>query len=487
MKHFYKIPVLAVLFSGSLISCGDDLLSGNGIEKITELGQATKPSVVLTRDEEILLTELSNQTPKISMEQAVEIADNFFNRNTLSKRTMTMPQCEVLTRTKQKLSKSDDGSENIDTMLYILNYDDGFAVVSADVRVPEQILAYSDEGSIHLDSENPGINLFMDMAQDYIDLNILMADAVRDSLEKSLNEKLLTAVGIPLHTLSKYKRMTSKKLVYEYNKSTYISTDAIVGPYTKTYWHQRSPYNNSVPTKDGKDCPAGCVALAVSQLMAYWQWPMKDIYGVRLEWSTILDNNENNTYRNYHVSRFIYNTGRTINTIYDIDGSDAYTEDALKLLKKYGYTTGNIQNYSFSKVQVSLDNKYPVIIDGDSKTEVEGKTSGHCWLIDGYAKTTWNCDSKKSYVVMYIDDVTGEVSGELQENVSSTTDYYYYQHFNWGGGESNSSNGYYLSKVFDNNWEYKMYLDKQPELLPAQYVPSRDYKYNVRIITDIKH
>ena len=69
--------------------------------------QKEVPSVTLTQDEMILLEELSNKTPKRSVEQAVEIANDFFGKgaasNSLSKRGASMPKCEVLTRTRQSI------------------------------------------------------------------------------------------------------------------------------------------------------------------------------------------------------------------------------------------------------------------------------------------------------------------------------------------------------------------------------------------------
>lgn len=139
MKRFFYLMVLLLLFSAGLQSCGDDFAPIENSETLTAATDTStaKPRVVLTREERVLLDEWANKTPKLSKEQAAEIADNFFGNessvSTLSKFGSFAPQCEVLVRSKHKLSKSNDGHELLDTMLYVFNYDDGYAVVSAEL------------------------------------------------------------------------------------------------------------------------------------------------------------------------------------------------------------------------------------------------------------------------------------------------------------------------------------------------------------------
>ena len=42
-------------------------------------------------------------------------------------------------------------------------------------------------------------------------------------------------------------------------------------------WGQDNPYNLLCPTINGKHCPTGCVATALSQIMSYHQWPVSGI------------------------------------------------------------------------------------------------------------------------------------------------------------------------------------------------------------------
>ena len=272
MKKILSLSFLVLFFVVTLVSCYNELLPNNEVAATESPQESAKevPSVMLTQDEMILLAELSNGTPKISQEQAVDIANNFLNKGTLpsslSKHGTIVPRCEVLTRTKRCLSKSYSTVEDADTMLYVFNYDNGYAVVSADVRVPERVLAFSDNGNLSLQTDNPGLSLFLDMAQDYVDVCIDDAEAKRDSVEISLTDKLLGAYGIDVDTvsrLSKAKVLTQKILINTacWDHPTLIRTE-VVPALIETYWHQDSPYNDEAPVIGGKG-----VQLVVAQLL----------------------------------------------------------------------------------------------------------------------------------------------------------------------------------------------------------------------------
>ena len=483
---------LVLFFAVAFVSCEDDL-SPNGEVSANESPQessAEVPRVLLSQDEMILLEELSNKTPKRSMEQAMEIASNFFGKSsdapTLSKRGAEVPRCEVLTRSKQTISKSRKSTEDIDTLMYLFNYDEGYAVVSADVRVPEEILAYSDEGNLHLDSDNPGLQIFFDMAQEYVEYNILKAELMRDSLSELLNDKFQDAIGDvfePIHGLSKAKREISRTEVYSNSKETHVKT-YLVGPHIKTYWHQNDPYNYFAPSKGGKKCPAGCVAVAYAQLMAYWQWPLRRTDSYDFIWSSIVGP------RAYSIAiaDLIKDVGLNINTQYDTSGSCAYTEDGIKLLKKYGYTTSNLISYDFFKLKQSLDLERPVIIDGrrkvDNKTD---ETKGHCWLVDGYAMVNFEYDKKIYYRVVFKDDETEAISEDIVIDPEHGTFIRFYQHFNLGWENQGSARGYYLANVFDVTREYRLQTyDNNKLIMRRTYeYEEKNYKYNVRIAPNI--
>ena len=469
MKHKYLLWVWFLFVGFSLYSCGSDdfVPTEDDAAPTMSINPApTLPRVSITQDERILLDQWTNKTPKLTQEQAAEIANNFLgignDAPSLSKHAALSPQCEVLTRTKRPISKSGNTADVVDTMLYVFNYNDGYAVVSADIRTPMPILAYSDEGIIHLDSDNPGVNLFFDMAQDYIDYHISYAESIRDSVEKSLNAKLDEALGVSQKSeqgLSKTMVITRKAFVDDlsWKHLSYLSTEK-KGPYITTAWHQNSPYNNFAPVIDGKRCPAGCTAIAFAQLMRYWQRPIY-MNGKKINWSSILNEADANHKKN--VAEFVNNVGTEINTTFCLSESSAYISDGISMLRKYGYTVGNLIDYSFYNVQTSIDQQYPVIICGDRLVNsATGERKGHCWLVDGYAKIGYSYVAHETYVVDYLDDWTGRTSTVLEEYDKTGKEYSYYQHFNLGwdidGPENINTRGYYLESIFDVK-EHKMF------------------------------
>ena len=485
---------LVLFFAVAFVACEDEL-SPNGEVSATESPQESSakevPRVLLSQDEMILLEELSNKTPKISMEQAMDIANNFLGKgsvsSTLSKSGTSVPRCEVLTRSKNCLSKSGSLTENLDTMLYVFNYDEGYAVVSADIRVPERVLAYSEAGNVSVDTDNPGLQIFMDMAQDYVDLCVANAEAKRDSVEQSLTEKLLAAQDVSQDTmvsLSKSKVVTNRIFIgtASWDRATYLRTD-IVGPYITTKWHQLKPYNNNAPVINGTPCYAGCVAIATAQLMTYWRKPA---YSNKFpfNWSDIVNPSKPN--HKDEVARFVRYVGNHIGTIYGATGSPAYTKDAISFLRGQNYSCNNLSRYYIYDITNSIDNRRPVLMTGCTKSNPSSNgDDGHTWIIDGYAKKYFTVDHQTTYLIIYRDDSNGQISSEFEVNTWTTGQSDCFLHFNWGWGCSDLNDGYYATNVLNNNKAYE--LDEHNELKPSDniYPDEYDYKYYLYISTNI--
>lgn len=501
MKRILSIAFLVLFSTAMLVSCDDDLSSNNEVAATESPQELTRevPSVTLTQDEMILLEELSNGTPKISQEQAMNIASNFLNKGatptSLSKHGTSVPRCEVFTRTKQRISKSGSAAEVVDTLLYVFNYDEGYAVISADVRVPEQVLAYSEEGSISLVADNPYIEMFKDMAADYIDNHITRSEQMRDSLENVLSEKIAATLGVAVDetpTLSKTVRVVDRFLLTNgcWDYTTYKSTE-VTGPFINTYWKQGTPYNGDAPYKGGKQCWAGCTSIAISQLMAYYECPKKYDNGGKIDWSSITKDYYSYNYNDKrNVAEFVHKVGVAINTKYDTSGSGAWLEDGVAFLKKHGYHTNGVTSYSADEIRKSIDLKRPVAIVGYNiaATKKSGAKVGHTWLIDGYAKYNYDYNSRRTYVVITEDDVTGRRNGELEVHSSEGTSCRYYHHFNLGGGTNTSSTarGYFLENTFNIKNEYRLDSGKGVLSVSNSYKPY-DYKYSLIIATNIYH
>ena len=217
---------------------------------------------------------------------------------------------------------STDGEEikeNIKLSLYKLESGEksGFAITCNDLRVGE-ILALVEEGEFNED--NPFIKLISSNIKAHID------ETVKDwyELKNKDDEYKQRSVWEDI--------VTSKKYRYEKWKVNSKSSPRFL---LKTKWEQRDIYNDVIVKLKGGDFPAGCVTVAVAQLMAFHEYP-NNYYGTNWE--------------------------------------------------------------SFDSIKSSIDNLCPVLAEGvavNKKTETDGKETfkkvGHEWVIDGYCNLT--CDA----------------------------------------------------------------------------------------------
>ena len=204
-----------------------------------------------------------------------------------------------------------------------------------------------------------------------------------------------------------------------------------VAPLISTTWNQDAPYNNLCPGAGTNKALVGCVAIAMAQLMKYYNWPTTGTgsysyvcndgtynYGMlsanfgatTYDWNNMLNiyqnANSGTTIQQNAVATLCYHCGVAVNMYYTPNFSGAYVtdyeisnstfpdfptaEDALK--NYFDYSSSLIgrakANYSdaqwISMLKSDLDNAHPLIYDGTDQT---GEGGGHCFLCDGYDNT----------------------------------------------------------------------------------------------------
>lgn len=105
---------------------------------------------------------------KISPEEAIALAEDFANAGVESRSLIKSADRNNVIALRAHNSRS----EANDTSIYIINYNDnnGFAAISAK-RIESPILAVIDNGNYQetVESDNPGFNLFMGMALEYVE------------------------------------------------------------------------------------------------------------------------------------------------------------------------------------------------------------------------------------------------------------------------------------------------------------------------------
>lgn len=200
----------------------------------------------------------------------------------------------------------------------------------------------------------------------------------------------------------------------------------------QTTWGQDYPYNARCPLIDGKSSLAGCVAIAMGQIMAYHKQP-SSYNGHEYDWDAILEDDIVHPYSSgaESVSWLIADIGDLVSMDYGLSGSGAYSSECPGAFHKMGYTCGSLSDYSFSKVAGSLNNMQPVYMCG--KNTVNSK--GHAWVVDGYR-------------IQY-DTHAYYAADDLRLLDRTRTPEKNYVHCNWGW--DGYCNGYYLYNALESS------------------------------------
>lgn len=315
---------------------------------------------------------------------------------------------------------------------YAVNFEEGgFALVANDERATD-IYAVSDEGRFDPNA-NEGVELFMTMAEDYMEQEISTASDRELIIPPFIqmpddpNDPRLWIIvdynGIPCHQVEET-----------------IYSDTIF-PLLETQWGQELPYNLECPTNSGGEyAHAGCVAVALAQVMAYHQHPAS-FNGHTYHWGDMPEaTNELHYWENeYSLAYLMSDIGQEVDTDYGFgkyETSPASIYNCPSALTSFGYTYDNIQSFSSSPVISSIRNYKPVYMRGARA----GEENGHAWVADGVFSITYKTTYYKASDLSIYHSDTG------------TADYF---HYNWGldgGGNLTNpycnSDGYFLSGVF---------------------------------------
>ena len=193
-------------------------------------------------------------------------------------------------------------------------------------------------------------------------------------------------------------------------------------------WDQVYPYNLYCPTLWGEQCPAGCVATAIGQIMHYYRYPTVGKSVKPFRWPYTTSNNPNTQVQyesmtvrfsdsvfNYdmmpnsltsrpaasldqkrEVSHFLLNIGLAVGMSYTPDGSGAVSQYVPSNINKYfGYPMSNYvvrTNYSdedwVNLIKNEIDNGRPVYYDGTDPQGSGRDAAGHAFVCYGYRVTS---------------------------------------------------------------------------------------------------
>ncbi len=338
----------------------------------------------------------------------------------------------------------------VDTIIdyaYVVNFDNenGFIVMGAIDELPE-IIAYSDNGNI----PNPD-------SPEEVKINPYVQDF-----------------------------LTDLQLYVEYNYSTSVDDDGSNPIVSKEYspwsgkpingnglcpvqWHQSKPYNTYCPVIYGSNMYAGCLTIAVAQLMACYKYPTSYSYKtsdkrIDFDWDLMINDNypENGmTSATEMICRLIESLFDTENlAIHYYKGeSIGAIERVTHTLRNFGYTKpGSHISFNEEKAITELMNGHPIILGGFC----ENAEVGHAWIVHGLYEqsrtvtTTWRNGEK-----------------------TTKTELQYLFLCNWGRGNK-EMNGYYWSTNFNDKQKPVQVLD------PTIPTPSEGNYKNLQMIYKIQ-
>lgn len=381
-----------------------------------------------------------------SVDEAIGIAQkhmDYLYPVTESRRPRTIDRANIKT-IKSAASRNGDTED----LIYAINYDDnqGYVLVSVP-RAADEILAVVPKGNFDPENpgDNPGLNLFIDMAKDYA------ADAARAPKDPNIAYPR-DSVAIAL-----FRNMTDS---HPYH----------CDPQLSLVWGQSGIY--------GRFCPngiAGCTPLAIGTVIIqqnykavanktmYYNYSGADINSEYVEWIELYRHKYSYSYEggkfngdhlcyaadkvavHKTIGRILRQIGKDADTDYsDPRFSLTYSNKIKPTLKKYtapGMIISDLKDYNHRYIPKYIDNGLIVMSAGTVPSETNPNGIGHTWVADGYDFYDVNGEYRTH------DIETDEFSNWMpyhQRTISI--------HMRWGW--SGQDDGYYSGDVFRVNSDY---------------------------------
>lgn len=348
-------------------------------------------------------------------------------------------------------------TDGFDTLYYIVNYEDdkGFAIIPKNKLLPD-VVVLTEQGNYNgEETDNELFNMLMNGAKAY----------AANSTRKPDSIILKPQVPRPIYT-----------------DTITLDTNYYIQPKTSTKWKQGHPYN-ILCIKNNEVCPAGCAAIVIGQIMAYYCYPTsmdityadRDINLQVLNWNFLnilpkhFDYDRLECGDHLMLARMIREIGEQADITYTTNNSSTEDPNVRQALGYFGYNCSNIKDYSSIDIKNSLQNDGLVYFSAADVYDTESK---HAIIIDGYIETEkhtriweapWIWESNDPYPWTLIVD-------NLVINR--------YIHCNFGLG--GSANGWYIDNLVKTDLC----------ILPDDNTPAPNnaghYTINPKIITDIK-
>lgn len=387
------------------------------------------------------------------------------------------------------------------TLMYVVNYDKGWEILSADKRA-QPVLAFSDGGEFSFETANPGERVWLEgLACDV--LNLRTADKALQSRaaennpnvgfwrglevrKKMMEEELamMTRFEIPDSIDWPFEPRPDRPIIpslpegghYEWFLTEQIEVlDVEVPHLIETHWRQREPWNVKCPTCDNgsSNVLVGCVAVAASQMLYYLHdkigiptmAPTDAYFSSEYIPNTLAQNYEFNlvgmssgvwgsmdltasgttsTVGTDYVASLMAHVGWLVNMRYGPSESSASTSSLpATVYATYGIDSEYIGTYDDNTRELiieSLGNGFPVTTR--AVDSISGR--GHSFIIDGYQEYVYAKRHRYEWVWDVPPDPNGpQIKVPLKTEIVKTNriaSRFVCMNWGWGNGYDSENN-----------------------------------------------
>lgn len=393
---------------------------------------------------------------------------------------VTLPEVEKYAYAKYGNTKGDlIGIEALvrdsDTLGYVLNYGEGWEVLSGDKRCTP-ILAKGD-GHYLFDSLIPPQKIWFESElekigaiKDGYGVQTKSGPSEGELFWQRINAptSLTKAEGDPIED-NQYWELVE---IIDWDYDVYTT-----GHLIQTKWGQEYPWNMYCPidTETNDTCVAGCWPVAGAQLLYFLHYNINKPLSAPLttSWDNMAINAYDHQRSKLQSAALISWVGENMNVNYGVEGTSgsmnkfsSFIDDIPSLLSNEAQITFKKHNYDNMDNDISyyLSNRRQPCIVRAHTNEILGIPAGdgHAWLIDGYRVETYT----HKYIYTWTSRTDNHLYeyGEIKEEYIETD--YRYIMMNWG---------------YDGYGDNNLY---SPSINADWTISSYNFKYSKKIMYD---
>lgn len=308
-------------------------------------------------------------------------------------------------------------TDGVDTLMYLVQYKNGWDVIAADKRGP-LVVAMSTEGMFEINDSLPGLYNYLEAQKSYL-------KAMRDVAEYNPESEAYIFWSM-LYPKDAAMTRASGEGHWELYDCEHETTTAESGHMIQTKWGQSHPWNLLVPLNTDNpstNCAVGCVAVAGAQMLYFLHnkigYPQTMYtsggcignnnsysYSFSNPTASAWDNMALNIYdtdenRRLQTALFLAYVGCAVDMDYGTQ-SGASTEDLVGVFDYWGITS-TFADYNSTIAWNSLKSGMPVIIRAaDEDNKILGihlyYSEKHAWIMDGWKTITTNYTNHYGWV-----------------------------------------------------------------------------------------